>query len=312
MTLAILCSGQGTQHREMFALTCGVPGAAGLFSHAATLLAGTDPRELVRTSAINALYDNRIAQILCTLQSLAAAVMLRRALRGRLIIAGYSVGEVAAWGVAGAVDMYSTLDLAARRAEIMSGASSVGDGMLFVRGLSRSDVERLCELNDAAIAIVNPGDAFVIGGNRLALEDLARQAKAMRAAQVVRLAVEVASHTKRLVKASAAFAEILRDMPLNFPLSHGTRLLSGIDGSPVIEGRVGLHKLAAQICTTVQWADSLQGCIEAGATAFLELGPGHALCDMAAVTYRDVSGRSLEDFKTIAGVESWVARHVRG
>ena len=41
--------------------------------------------------------------------------------------------------------------------------------------------------------------------------------------------------------------------------------------------RHGLDKLAAQISQTVQWGDCLQSCLEAGATAFLEFGPGHAL-----------------------------------
>ena len=47
---------------------------------------------------------------------------------------------------------------------------SAGDGLIFVRGLSRDDIGRLCERHGAAIAIVNPGDAFVIGGGREALK----------------------------------------------------------------------------------------------------------------------------------------------
>ena len=48
MALAILCSGQGRQHPDMFALTGDAPEAAGLFAHAAKLLGGTDPRDFVR------------------------------------------------------------------------------------------------------------------------------------------------------------------------------------------------------------------------------------------------------------------------
>ena len=137
MTLAILCSGQGRQHHGMFALTGDAPEAAGLFAHAATLLGGRDPREIVRTETNDALHHNRVGQILCTLQALAAAAALRDYMPDRLIIAGYSVGEVAAWGVAGLLGMTDTLDLVARRAEAMDAAAPPGDGMLFVRGLSR-------------------------------------------------------------------------------------------------------------------------------------------------------------------------------
>ncbi|MEA2799987.1 MAG: [acyl-carrier-protein] S-malonyltransferase, partial [Rhodospirillaceae bacterium] len=49
MTLAVLCSGQGPQRSNMFALTGDAPEAANLFAHAATLLGGRDPREMVQT-----------------------------------------------------------------------------------------------------------------------------------------------------------------------------------------------------------------------------------------------------------------------
>ena len=308
MVLAILCSGQGRQHRDMFALMDDAPEAAGLFAHAAALLGGRDPRDMVRTETGEVLHHNRVGQILCTLQAVVAAVVLKDVLPDRLIVAGYSVGEVAAWGVAGLLSMTGTLDLVARRAEAMDAASPIGDGLLFVRGLSRDIVDGLCERHDAAIAIVNPGDAFVLGGNRAALDALAGEAKAMNAIRVVEVPVEVASHTKRLAAASIAFRESLRHVRV-LPPATGIRVLSGVDGSPVIDAETGLDKLAAQISRTVRWADCLQGCIESGATAFLELGPGAALSEMAAGAYRDVASRSLDHFRTLEGVRAWLTHH---
>ncbi|MEI9988410.1 MAG: acyltransferase domain-containing protein [Rhizomicrobium sp.] len=310
MTLAILCSGQGRQHLGMFALTGDAPEAAGLFARAAALLGGRDPRELVRTGSPDSLHHDRIGQILCTVQALAAMAALRGAMPDRRVVAGYSVGEMAAWGVAGLLDPIDTLDLVARRAEAMDAHSLPGDGMLFVRGLSRAAVDDLCVRHGAAVAIINPGDAFVIGGSRAALDGLAAEAKAAKAARVVDIAVEVASHTKRLAAASAEFREILSHVPVK-PAPFGTRLLSGIDASSVLDTKTGLDKLAAQISQTVQWADCLEGCIEAGATAFLELGPGPALRGMAAEAYRDVPARSLEDFKTLPGARVWLASLTR-
>ena len=165
----------------------------------------------------------------------------------------------------------------------------------------------LCERHDAAVAIVNPGDAFLLGGSRAALHAIADEAKAMDATRVADVAVEVASHTKRLARASAEFRENLKHFPIMFPPPTGTRLISGIDGSPVICADSGLDKLAAQVSQTVQWADCLQGCIEGGATAFLELGPGPALSEMASAAYPGVSARCLDDFKTLQGVRAWLA-----
>ncbi len=306
MTLALLCSGQGRLHPGMFALTGDAPQAAGLFAHAATLLGGQDPRALVRSQGGDVLRHDRIGQILCTLQALAAAAALRGALQGRLVVAGYSVGEVAAWGVAGLLDATETLDLVAHRAEIMDVYSQPGDGMLFVRGLSRDVVDGLCARHGGAIAIVNPGEAFIIGGGRAALNAIADAARAMNAARVVDVAVEVASHTRRLAAAAVEFRETLQHVAVK-PAPSGTRLLSGIDAAPVLDVKTGLDKLAAQIAQTVLWADCLQACIEAGATTFLELGPGSALRGMVAGAYRDVSARSLDDFKSLGGVRAWLA-----
>lgn len=308
MTLSILCSGQGRQHREMFALTGVAPEAEGVFAHAATLLGGCDPREMVRTRTGAALHGNHIAQILCSTQTLAAVTALREVMPDDLIVAGYSVGEVAAWGAAGFLSITDTLDLIARRAEVMSAAAPAGDGLLFVRGLSYQAIERLCEQHDAAIAIVNPQDAFVLGGNRAALQAFAQDARARNARKVVSLPVEIASHTKRLARASPLFREILSRVHVNSSRP-GTRLLSGVDGSPVLDIEIGLDKLAAQISQTVRWAACLQGCIEAGATAFLELGPGPALSQMAAAAHRGVPARCLEDFKTLQGARAWLALH---
>ncbi|WFU69810.1 MULTISPECIES: acyltransferase domain-containing protein [unclassified Bradyrhizobium] len=310
MSLAILCSGQGRQHREMFALTGDAPEAAHLFAHAATLLGGKDPRDFVRTEPDEALHRNRAGQILCTLQALAAAAALGDAIPRGVIIAGYSVGEVAAWGVGGLFDAILTLDLVARRAEVMDAATHAGDRLIFVRGLSREQVARLCERHGAAIAIVNPGDAFVIGGGREALDRIAADARAMHAARIVALPVEVASHTPRLAGASTVFREALGRVPVAFPPRTGGRILSGIDAAPVVSLESGLDKLAAQISHTVQWADCLQACVEAGATGFLELGPGHALSAMVAGIDTGLPARSLDDFRSLQGVRAWIAHRL--
>ena len=134
----------------------------------------------------------------------------------------------------------------------------------------------------------------------------------MGAGRVVRIPVEVASHTSRLAGASAEFRKILRDAVVRPPPIGGPRLLSGIDSAPVIQVEQALDKLAAQISRTVQWADCLEASVEAGASAFLELGPGAALSHMATSSYGEIPSRSLEDFRTLQGARDWLARHERG
>ena len=69
----------------------------------------------------------------------------------------------------------------------------------------------------------------------------------------------------------------------------------------------GLDKLAAQVSRAIDWQGCLETCAEAGMSAALELGPGHALAGMVATAYPSVNARSLDDFRSLAGVEAWLA-----
>jgi [acyl-carrier-protein] S-malonyltransferase len=309
MGLAILCSGQGPQHAGMFDLTAETPQADGLFEHAANLLGGRDPREMVKGDSVEALHHDRAGQILCTLQAQAITAALDGLTPAPAIVAGYSVGELAAWGVAGRLSAADTLDLAASRADAMDAVSQPGEGLLFVRGLSRDAIDQLCRKHDAAIAIINPGDAYIVGGSGGALVAVAHDARAQNALRITLLPVEVASHTPHLSGASTVFRDRLRRVARCAGLPRPRRLLSGIDGEPVLDIAKGLDKLAAQISQTVHWADCLHACVESGAVAFLELGPGSALSSMAAAAYPSMPARSVEDFRTLDGIRAWICQH---
>lgn len=307
MTLAILCSGQGAQHAGMFSLTGTLAVAEDLFAHAATWL-GSDPREWVQAVDDEALNANRNAQILCTLQALSAAVALAQSLPRERCIAGYSVGEMAAWSVAGLIAAPDVLDLVIARADAMDRARHAPQGMIFIRGLSRSILESLLQNREAAIAIVNPGDAYVVAGTRAALEAVAADAARQGAARIAPVGVDVASHSRLMREATASFRTALSHVPSERAPVHGTRLISSIDAQPVLDGARSIAKLALQLSEPVQWAACLEACIEAGTDTFLELGPGRALAAMAASAYPGVNARSVDDFRSIDGLHDWLAR----
>ena len=297
----------------MFALTGDVPAGRDLFAHAATLLGGRDPRELVRTATSEALHHNRVGQILCSLQALAAAAALREAMPDRVVVAGYSVGEVAAWGVAGVLTMTDTLDLVARRAEAMDAAASPGDGTA-VRSRhlprSRRPAVRAARRRNRHR---QPGRCLRPRGKRAALEALAREAKAMHAARVVDVPVEVASHTKRLAKASVEF----RESP-----ESGSGEISAGSRHAVAERHRWLSRHPGRGRVSTSWQPRYRtrcsgptACKAAWRPerrAFLELGPGAALSEMAAGAYRELPARCLEDFRTLQGARTWLARETGG
>lgn len=307
MALAILCSGQGGQHPGMFDLTGDAPQAASLFEHVSAQL-GSDPRVLVKQAGRDALLLNRTAQLLCTLQALAAAALLDSVLPSQRCLAGYSVGEVAAWGVAGWIGPTETLDLVDTRARLMDAESHGDEGMLFIRGLDKATVDQLCAGREAAVAICNPANAWVLAGRKSALDHIAHEATRRGALRVSSIPVKVPSHTYLLANASVAFDRALADVHLQAARQPRVRLFSGIDGDPVLDAGNDLHKLALQISHPIQWEKCLAGCVEAGATAFLELGPGRALADMAAGAYPEIPARSLDDFRSVRGVLDWLTR----
>jgi [acyl-carrier-protein] S-malonyltransferase len=88
----------------------------------------------------------------------------------------------------------------------------------------------------------------------------------------------------------------------------GTRLFSGIDGDAVLDAKNDVNKLALQISQPIQWARCLESCVEAGAVAFLELGPGRALAEMAGSVYPHIPTRSLDDFRSAQGARDWLSR----
>jgi len=304
--VAILCSGQGLQHPAMFDLVASCPEAEPVFAAAAEVL-GQDPRRFVREAAPADLFSDLSAQILCCTQALAAWAALGTARPARAVIAGYSVGELAAWGCAGALDGPVTLRLAKRRAALMDAAAPSDSGLAAIVGLRRPTLEPILARHAISIAIVDDVDSFVVGGPRTGLKAARQEAAARGARHTVSLKVALPSHTPLLRQATEQFRAVLRDASPRLPCT-GYRLLSGIDGDTIQDIEVGIDDLARQISTTIDWAACLESCRSAGAEAALELGPGTALSRMASALFPDGRARAVEEFRTLAGLRTWLER----
>ncbi|MGU3391504.1 acyltransferase domain-containing protein [Sphingomonas sp. M1A8_2b] len=307
MTLALLCSGQGRQDRAMLDLFANEPAAARILTEASALL-GQDILTLLQTASDADLHGNRTSQILCVARGLAANACL--AFAEPYLVAGYSVGEMTAWGVAGIWTPERTLRLTAVRAEAMDAVSGADDCLGFIRGLTREHVDALVARFDCALAIVNPAQLFIIGGNRNNVERCCVAAVDESAVAARPIAVRVASHTKRLSRAVAPFLDALEASEPQRPIP-GRTLLGAADAS-IARGRGDFRGLAAQIDTTVDWASTLEALIERGADRILELGPGSALADMVRATYPRLDVRSVDDFRSWKGVAEWNRRQSIG
>jgi [acyl-carrier-protein] S-malonyltransferase len=269
---------------------------------AASQLLGEDPRRLALDERR---YDNRIAQPLICAVQLTAWSALRELLPAPRLFAGYSLGELAAYGCAGALTAEDTLRLAQRRAALMEEASPSEHGMLALRGLPRRIVEALSAAHGAQIAIDNGPAHFILGGTQVGLAALAGEALASGAEKAERLPIGVPSHTSWLAPAAAAFRRELERAGLADP---ATPVVAGISGALVRRRDEIIATLSAQIAAPVTWAGCLESAVECGCRTFVELPPGASLMRMLRELHPQVEARAVEEFGSLQGVADWVAR----
>jgi len=306
--IAFLCSGQGYQSAHMFDLLVDAPEADPIFRHARLVLDGDDPREFVRRATPDAMHTDKVGQILCSTQAMAAWAVLSTTAPRPLVVAGYSVGELAAWGVAGLLNYEDVLDLVTQRATAMDEATTQPSGLAAIRGLERATLDPICRAHGAYVAIVNSEDQLLVGGTRKALDAVIRDALAAGAEHTTTLPVAVASHTPLLAAASDRFRQARGNAHLAAEAPADVRLLSGIDGATVFDVRAGADKLARQIQQTVDWAACMQSCRAAGVTKVVELGPGNALARFMREFMPDGDVHSLSEFHSLTGFKHWMQR----
>ena len=305
---AVLCSGQGYQGAGMFDLLADAPEAVPVFKSAEFVLEGKDPRQLVHELGNDELHADKVGQILCCTQAMAAWAVLSTKVPHPLVVAGYSVGELAAWGVAGLLDYEEVLHLASQRAAAMDKSTTQPSGLVAIRGLTRDKLDPICKVRGAYVAIVNAEDQMLVGGTRKALEAIAQDARAAGAERTMMLPVAVPSHTPLLAEASEEFRQALFKAHLPEQVPPDVRLLSGIDGDTVFDVHMGAEKLARQIEQTVNWAACMESCRAAGVATVFELGPGDALTHMMHEFMPGGDVHSLSEFHSLSGFEHWMER----
>jgi [acyl-carrier-protein] S-malonyltransferase len=300
--LALLCPGQGHQHPALLELALADARGAAVVRRAGDAT-GLDVAALARRGGAE-LFVNAVAQPLVCAAELATWAALRESLAPPRVVAGYSLGELAAYGCAGALAPEEAVALASRRAALMDAAAPPGSGLLALRGLPIARVEALAVQAGAEVAIVNGPDHCVAGGELSALERLEVLASRAGASTLQRLPVSVPAHTTLLAGAVAPFAAALQSSQLADPL---IPVLAGVSGGPVRSRVDAIAALSLQLARRLEWARCLATAAEMGCSVFLELGPGTALARMAAELVPGARARSAEEFRSLDGIARWAA-----
>lgn len=305
MSLGLLIPGQGTQHPAMlpWLLHAGAPDptldrlAKGLGTDWRTRL--DDPRWATR---------NAVAQPLITGLALALWARLRADLPAPTAVAGYSVGEVAAFSIVGVFDTDTALDLAQARAQAMDDAAArhPAGGLLAVRDLSTDALGPVLQRHGLAVAIRLGPQRHIVGGPATALEAAERELVA-DGVSCTRLSVQIASHTPMLAEAVPALAAVVEARTFSMPRA---ALVCNATGEVVRRPNALRTAFAQQVAQTVPWDRCMEALAERGVQCVLELGPGTTLSKMWRERFPAIAARSADEFTSPEAVIAWVRQQI--
>lgn len=299
MSLALVFPGQGTQHPDMLPWLAGRPEAAAALAELDQAL-GQGWRDRLRDAAWAT--RQQVAQPLLTLASLAAWTVLEPLLPAPAAVAGYSVGEVPAWCVAGVYDTAQAVAMAQQRAALMAAAGQqTPSGLMAVAGVDAVQLEAVRREHHVEPAIVLSHDEMVLGGGR---EDLAA-AQARLAGSGVRctpLAVDVASHTSLLQPTVPAWQQALQPWHFRRPRCP---LVCNATAAVEADPQVLRQAAAEQIARTVRWDRCMDTLAERGVRCVLEVGPGTTLSRLWNRRYPAIPARGVDEFRTPERAAGW-------
>jgi len=298
MSYALIFSGQGMQHPDMLAWL-----AEDELMRNVQRDLGDDWRGRLRDP--DWAGRNANAQLLLTASALAAWTALAPHVPEPAVVAGYSVGEVAAFAAAGAYDAPTAVDLVRHRAALMDrDAERCACGLIAVSGLGPEVLETLCADFGLAPAIRNDAVSVVLGGPKGALTPATDAAQRL-GGHVTKLNVNVASHTAWMNEAARAFEALVAARSFAAPR---LPLLSNVAGR-VRDADQAKAALAHQIDHTVRWDECMEGIASRRVQCVLEIGPGQALARMWNDRYAEIPARSVDEFRSLDGVIAWIERH---
>src|SRR2546430_2659546 len=211
--IALLAPGQGSQPPGRLPPWLGLDGArdpVGRWSE----LAGLDLVRLGTTADADEIKDTSITQPLVVALALLAYAELERRITvpDGTIVAGHSVGELAAAAMAGALSADDAVALAAVRGREMAAACALEPtGMAAVMGGDPEVVAAWLAEFDLVPANRNGAGQIVAAGPVEALDKIV-EAEDRPANKVIKLKVAGAFHTRFMAPARAAMAERAKDI----------------------------------------------------------------------------------------------------
>jgi [acyl-carrier-protein] S-malonyltransferase len=306
--LVIAAPGQGAQLPGFLAPWLEMPGFADRLT-AWSDLAGIDLAASGTTASPDEIRDTAVAQPLLVAAAIATAEVMfgglaqARAQAG--VVAGHSVGELAAGVIAGVISPEDAMRLVRVRGEAMARAAAAQPtGMTAVLGGDLATVLDSIEAHGLTPANINGGGQVVAAGTLDQLDAFA--ADPPPRARLRPLQVAGAFHTHHMAPAEDALRDAAADVRTSDP---ETLLLSNRDGSAVGSGRDWLERIITQVSSPVRWNMCMRTMESLGATAFIELPPAGTLTGLARRGLPDVALSAVKTPDDLPAAEELIAKH---
>lgn len=209
------------------------------------------------------------------------------------MVAGHSLGEFSALVAAGALSFEDGLKLVYARALAMQKACEAAPStMAAVIGLDDKTIEEICaETTAEGNGVVVPANynctgQLVISGNIEAVNAACEKLKAAGAKRALVLPVGGAFHSPLMQPAQEELQKAIESTEFHTPRCP---IYQNVDAQAHTDAAEIKANLIAQLTASVRWTYEVQNMIAAGATEFIECGPGKALQGMIAKIDRSVT-----------------------
>lgn len=196
------------------------------------------------------------------------------------LVLGHSVGELAAAHVAGALCLPDAAMLVAARGRLMQ-ALPAGGAMFAVQ--AREDEVAPMLGHDVSPAAVNGPASVVISGAHDAVSAIADRLRG-QGRRVHRLAVSHAFHSALMEPMIAEFTAVAAELSVGLPT---IPVISNVTGQLVADDFASADYWARHIRAVVRFGDSVRSAHCAGASRFIEVGPGGGLTSLIEASLAD-------------------------
>jgi [acyl-carrier-protein] S-malonyltransferase len=299
--LAITCPGQGAQKSGFLSSFLELDTFSAQIDELQAA-SGIDLRLHGTESDDETIKDTALAQPLLVASAIACAAELGVTPD---VVAGHSVGEIAAAQMAGIFTPADAMAFVSVRADGMAAAAAATPtGMSAVVGGQPEDVLAAIEAAGASPANVNGGGQTVAAGSLDALSALDENPP--ERARVIPLPVAGAFHTEYMAPATDALAATAAELNVSDPQ---VRILTNSDGSAVAAGRDYVDLLVRQVTNPVRWDLCQETLLAEGVTGMIELVPGGTLTGIARRAMKGVETFAIKSAADIDGAREFAAAH---